>query len=195
MSSNIHGSAHRPSRSTAWAVCLWARRLAAKSGNGAAPRAGTTRAPARIVPTALALAFMLASTARASAQYSVTQVQPLAFGYLTQGITEVVPYTDTFRRGVVSVNGAGQAWIRLMLPTTLVSLNNATIPLQFVLGDVAEQETGKPAAAFDPAGSTRVNLDRGTAFIFIGGRALPAINQRSGLYSATMTVIVSLTKF
>ena len=82
-----------------------------------------------------------------------------------------------------------------MLPTTLASLNNATIPLQFVLGDVAAQETGKPVSAFDPAGSTRVNLDKGTAFVFIGGRAIPALNQRSGLYSATMTVIVSPTKF
>lgn len=195
MRSNFHGSALRPSRFTAWAVCILARRVAAKSGDGAAPRVGTARTPARIVPPVLALAIMLASTASASAQYSVAQVQPLAFGYLTQGFTEIVPYTDTFRRGVVSVNGAGQAWIRLVLPTELSSLDAATIPLQFVLGDVAAQESGKPAAAFDPTGSTRVNLDKGTAFVFIGGRAIPAINQRSGLYSATMTVIVSPTKF
>ncbi|MEO7711863.1 MAG: hypothetical protein ABIV10_03000 [Gemmatimonadaceae bacterium] len=154
-----------------------------------------TRTPARIGPTVLALAIMLASTASASAQYSVAQVQPLSFGYLTQGVTEIIPYTDSFRRGVVSINGAGQAWIRLVLPTTLTSVNAATIPLQFVLGDVAVQETGKAAAAFDPTTSTRVNLDRGTAFVFIGGRAIPAIDQRSGLYSATMTIIVSLTKF
>lgn len=195
MSSNTHRSALRPSRSTAWAVCVLARRRAATSGDGAAPRAGTVRTPACIDWSVLALAIMLASSPSASAQYSVAQVQPLAFGYLTQGVTEIVPYTDTFRRGVVSVNGAGQAWIRLVLPTTLVSLNAATIPLQFVLGDVAEQEPGKPAAAFDPMGSTRVNLDKGTVFVFIGGRALPALNQRSGLYSATMTVIVSPTKF
>ncbi len=195
MSSNFHGSALRPSRSTAWAVCILARRAAAKSGVGAAPRAGMTRTPARIGPTVLALAIMLASTASASAQYSVAQVQPLSFGYLTQGVTEIIPYTDSFRRGVVSINGAGQAWIRLVLPTTLTSVNAATIPLQFVLGDVAVQETGKAAAAFDPTTSTRVNLDRGTAFVFIGGRAIPAIDQRSGLYSATMTIIVSLTKF
>ena len=132
---------------------------------------------------------------RASAQFAVSPVQPLAFGYLTQGLTEIVPYTDTFRRGVVTVDGTGQAWIRVVLPTTLVSPQGATIPLLFLTGDVAAQEAGRPPAAFDPAASTRVNLSKGTAALFIGGRALPAANQRAGLYSATMTVIVSSTKF
>lgn len=131
----------------------------------------------------------------ASAQYTISPVQPLAFGYLTQGLIEVVPYTDTFRRGAVSVDGIGQVWIRLVMPTTLVSPQAATIPLQFLTGDVASQESGKPAVAFDPTASTRVNLGKGTAWLFIGGRALPAANQRAGLYSATMTVIVSSTAF
>ena len=146
----------------------------------------------------LALALIVASTlapARAHAQFAVAQVQPLAFGYLTQGVTEVVPYTDTFRRGVVNVDGSGQAWIRVTLPTSLVSAQGATIPLQFLTGDVAAQENGKPAGAFDPSTSTRVNLGKGTATLFIGGRALPAANQRAGVYSATMTVLVSSTKF
>jgi hypothetical protein len=146
----------------------------------------------------LALALIVASTlapARAHAQFAVAQVQPLAFGYLTQGVTEIVPYTDTFRRGVVNVDGSGQAWIRVTLPTSLVSAQGATIPLQFLTGDVAAQESGKPPGAFDPSTSTRVNLGKGTATLFIGGRALPAANQRAGVYSATMTVLVSSTKF
>jgi hypothetical protein len=129
------------------------------------------------------------------AQYSVSQVQPLSFGYLTQGVPEIVPYTDTFRRGVIAVDGSGQAYIRVVLPTALTSTLGATIPLQFLDGDVAAVESGKPAAAFDPLGSTRVNLGKGTASLLIGGRAVPAANQRAGLYSATMTVIVSSTKF
>jgi hypothetical protein len=129
------------------------------------------------------------------AQYTVSQVQPLAFGYLTQGLTEVVLYTDTFRRGVVTVDGTGQAWIRVVLPASLASPQGASIPLQFLIGDVAAQENGKPAAAFDPATSTRVNLSKGTASLFIGGRAVPAVTQRAGLYSATVTVIVSSIKF
>jgi hypothetical protein len=129
------------------------------------------------------------------AQYSVSQVQPLAFGYLTQGVPEVVPYTDTFRRGVVNVDGAGQVYIRVILPTALTSAAGTSIPLQFLTGDVAAVESGRPAAAFDPLGSTRVNLGKGTASLLIGGRAVPAADQRAGLYSATMTVIVSSTKF
>jgi hypothetical protein len=130
-----------------------------------------------------------------AAQYSVAQVQPLAFGYLTQGVPEIVPYTDTFRRGVVTIDGDGQGWIRIVLPVSLTSPQGATIPLQFLNGDVAAQENGKPAAAFDPATSTRVNLNKGSASLLIGGRALPAADQRAGLYSATVTVIVSPTKF
>ena len=158
-----------------------------------ATRAGAHRRQARIA--LLALAILMVSATSAAAQYAVTQVQPLAFGYLTQGVTEVVPYTDTFRRGVVTVNGAGQAWIRLVVPISLISLEGSTIPVQFLAGDVASQENAKTAVAFDPTASTRVNLSRGTASLFIGGRAVPALTQRAGLYSATMTVIVSPTQF
>jgi hypothetical protein len=135
------------------------------------------------------------SPARAHAQFSIAQTQPLAFGYLTQGVTEIVPYTDTFRRGVVRVDGSGQAWIRVTLPTTLAAPQGGTIPLQFLTGDVAVQESGKAAAAFDPAASTRVNLTKGTATLLIGGRAVPATNQPAGLYSATVTIMVSSTNF
>lgn len=144
---------------------------------------------------AVAVAFVALAPRRGEAQFAVAQVQPLAFGYLTQGLTEVVPYTDTFRRGVVTVDGTGQAWIRVVLPTALVSPQGSSIPLQFLVGDVAAQETGKPPAAFDPSTSVRVNLGKGTASLLIGGRAVPAPDQRAGVYSATMTVIVSSTKF
>jgi hypothetical protein len=144
---------------------------------------------------AAALCGLGFSPARAHAQFSIASVQPLAFGYLTQGVTEIVPYTDTFRRGVVHVDGAGQAWIRVVLPTTLTSPQGTTIPLQFLTGDLALQESGKAAAAFDPAASTRVNLTNGTASLFIGGRAVPAATQRAGLYSATVTIMVSSTNF
>jgi hypothetical protein len=142
--------------------------------------------------TLAAAALLLIPAAGARAQYTVTQVQPLAFGYLPQGVTEVVPYTDTFRRGVVTINGGGNAFVRLILPTSLTSAQGGTaIPLQFLTGDVASQESGKAAQAFDPAASTRVNLNRGTASVFIGGRAVPAAQQRAGTYSATTTIIVS----
>jgi hypothetical protein len=140
------------------------------------------------------LALLAVAPRPAGAQYSVAQVQPLAFGYLTQGVTEIVPYTDTFRRGVVTVDGTGQAYVRVVVPTMLTSPQGATIPLQFLNGDVAAQDNGRPPAAFDPATSTRVNLNKGTASLFIGGRALPAANQRAGSYTATMTILVSFTK-
>ena len=149
--------------------------------------------PVRALVAALALAALPARTLLA--QYSVSQVQPLAFGYLTQGVTEIVPYTDTFRRGVVTVDGSGLVYIRVVLPAALTSSLSGTIPLQFLTGDVAAVESGRAPAAFDPLGSTRVNLGKGTASLLIGGRAAPAANQRAGLYSATMTVIVSPTKF
>jgi hypothetical protein len=158
-------------------------------------RLPAARAAVRGLRAALVIALVAACPSPARAQFAVAQVQPLAFGYLTQGLTEVVPYTDTFRRGVVTVDGSGQAWIRVVLPTTLVSPQGSSIPLQFLVGDVAAQETGKAAAAFDPSTSVRVNLSKGTASLLIGGRAVPAANQRAGVYSATMTVIVSPTKF
>jgi hypothetical protein len=161
-------------------------------GTSPAGRAGGVRTLAR---HALVVAVLVLTPARARGQFSIAQVQPLAFGFLTQGVTEIVPYTDTFRRGVVQIDGSGQSWIRVVLPTSLVSAQGASIPLQFLTGDVASQETGKAAAAFDPAASTRVNLNKGSASLLIGGRALPAPTQRAGVYSATVTVIVSSTNF
>lgn len=143
----------------------------------------------------LRVALLLAVARPALAQYSVAEVQPLAFGYLTQGVTEVVPYTDTFRRGSVSIDGTGQAWVRVILPTMLTAPSGATIPLQFLLGDVAEEDAGHAPLVFDPAGSTRVNLSKGTGYLLIGGRALPSVSQVAGVYSASMVVIVSSTKF
>ena len=156
------------------------------------PKSGRMR---RLRPAVLAALLAALPAWRAAAQYTVSPVQPLAFGYLTQGLTEVVPYTDTFRRGVVTVDGTGQAWIRLVLPASLLSPQGSAIPLQFLAGDVAVQENGRPPRAFDPATSTRVNLGRGTASLVIGGRAVPAANQRAGLYSATVIVIVSPINF
>lgn len=159
------------------------------------PRRGTGHWRAA-VPSACALLALIAATpTTAAGQYAVAQVQPLAFGYLTQGVTEVVAPTDAFRRGVVTVDGTGQAYIRLVLPTTLTSPQGASVPLQFLMGDVTAQENGRPPAAFDPTTSTRVNLGRGTASLFIGGRAVPAVDQRAGNYTATMTIIVSSTRF
>ena len=193
MRTSLHRSALRPQRLTARAACVSTHRVSTTADVDASKRARAHRR--RVIVALLALAFLMVSAAPAVAQYAVTEVQPLAFGYLTQGVTEVVPYTDTFRRGVVTVDGTGQAWIRLVLPVSLISPQGSTIPMQFLTGDVASQENGRPALAFDPTGSTRVNLGRGTASILIGGRAVPAINQRAGLYSATMTIIVSPTKF
>ena len=157
-------------------------------------RSGSTRAI--LVRRLLVAAAMLAIIGvRAHAQYAVAQVQPLSFGYLTQGVTETVPYTDTFRRGVVTLDGSGQVWVRITLPVALTSPQGSTIPLQFLPGDVAAQEVGRAPSAFDPNASTRVNLGKGTASLFIGGRAVPAADQRAGTYSATVTVIVSSTKF
>lgn len=149
---------------------------------------------AAISSSVAALTLVAGTPATAAAQYAVAQVQPLAFGYLTQGLTEVVAPTDAFRRGVVTVDGTGQAYIKVVLPTTLTSAQGSTIPLQFLTGDVTAQENGRPPAAFDPTTSTRVNLGKGTASLFIGGRAAPAANQPAGAYTATMTVIVSLTR-
>lgn len=151
-------------------------------------RGARARASLLLVLTALAL-----SAPAAGAQYSVSQIQPLSFGYLTQGLTEVVAYTDVFRRGDLTIDGTGIPWVKLTLPTSLSGPNGASIPLQFFLGDVAEKENGKAPSAFDPAGSTRVNLKKGTAHIYIGGRALPAATQRAGAYSGTIVIIVSPT--
>ena len=141
----------------------------------------------------LAATVLALSAPSAHAQYSVSQVQPLAFGYLTQGLTEIVSYSDVFRRGDVTINGIGVPWVKLTLPASLTGPGGATIPLQFLVGDVAAQDNGKAPAAFDPAGSTRVNLNKGTAHILIGGRALPAATQRAGAYSGTIVIIVSPT--
>ena len=124
---------------------------------------------------------------------SVYPVQPLSFGLLLPGRTEVVPATDVARRAMVALAGSGQVDVTLVLPSSLSTRDGMSIPLQFGANDGGLLlSAGAPTLPLDPFQVNRVSLapDR-TAYLVLGGTALPAVSQRPGHYSARVLIIVS----
>jgi len=142
-------------------------------------------------------ALLLASPAPGGAQAgrgaTVYPVQSLSFGLLIPGVTEVVAATDVARRAMVALAGMGSVDITLVLPPSLTARDGSSIPLRFRSGDEGLLESpGAIMQPLDPFQVNRVRLraDR-TAYLVLGGAALPTRSQRAGDYTARVLVIVS----
>lgn len=124
----------------------------------------------------------------------VASMQPLNFGPLIGGVVEVVPPTDAARRGDISIQGTSNASasLSLVLPTALEAPDGATVPLQFLAGDLTYQQPAGGLVTVNVDGSTTIRLHRTRpGRLYIGGRALPAVGQTAGVYSATIVVVVA----
>lgn len=142
---------------------------------------------------ALTITLLLAASAPAAAQV-VVSAQPLDFGQLIGGVTEVVTPTDVIRRADVAMQGStnGDVSLSLVLPTHLRSASGNSIPLQFFPGDAVYRNFSGQMQTVSLTGSTTVRLHRTqTTHLYLGGRALPALGQRAGVYSATVVVILA----
>lgn len=129
---------------------------------------------------------------------AVTMIQPLQFGLLVPAVTEQVGVGEAWRRGELRLEGSGNLEIRLVLPTQMVSMTGAAIPLTFALGDGGVLIDGTTqVTAFDPNQTVRVNFRKGVtgASLFLGGRATPAATQPAGGYSATIVVVLAPNNF
>jgi len=88
--------------------------------------------------------------------------------------------------------------VRFTLPTQLVSSTGAVLPLKFGNGDAAvETSKSSKVTPFDPTTGTRVNLTSagGVAWIYLGGVAIPAPQQRAGSYTATVVLVIAPPNF
>lgn len=129
---------------------------------------------------------------------AVTMVQPLQFGLLVPALTEQVTVDEAWRRGELRLEGSGNLEVRVVLPTQMVSMNGAVIPLAFALGDGGVLIDGTTqVTAFDPNQTVRVNFRKNVtgASLFLGGRATPAATQAAGGYSATIVVVLAPNNF
>ena len=139
-----------------------------------------------------------AATAQGGAATGVVTVQALEFGQMMPGVQGTVSVQDGWRRAVVRLEGSGQVSVRFTLPTQLVSSTGATLPLTFRTGDGAV-ETSKSSKLnpFDPTTGTKVNLTSagGVAWVYLGGLAIPAPQQRAGSYTATVVVVIAPPNF
>lgn len=123
-----------------------------------------------------------------------SSVQPLSFGIVFPGQTEVVRVTDAARRGVVALEGDGQVQVSMILPREMLSPESHRIPLVFGYGAAgyAPSATAEPVL-FDPAQTQRITLTGANqqAWIYLGGAASVSPSQPRGSYSATVVVTVT----
>jgi hypothetical protein len=156
-------------------------------------------APARRL-LAVAGALCLASAraaAPAGAQVTVSlTLSGLQFGVLMPGVPTQIAPTDAARRAEVLLTGTGAVDLRFVLATVLTSADGTTLPLRFVNGDAAVLEGQKKNPdVFDPNVSYRLRFNPGgggnTARVFLGGTASPSAAQPAGLYSATVSLVIT----
>lgn len=147
----------------------------------------------------LAMVLALAGPSALLAQgrpLRVTGVRDLQFGTVIPGVPAVILRTDAVNSGQVSLTGEKNAAVQLQftLPTAMNGPSGATMSLSFGASDAgfSQVETVTSQVGFDPrvpfVGALSNN---GRAAVFLGGQALPAGGQRSGTYTATITLTVS----
>lgn len=124
--------------------------------------------------------------------------QNLNFGALLPGVRATVSRLDGANAGQFEIRGERLTEVELVLtlPPAMTSLAGATLPLEFgpTDGGVSDTPTITASTAFDP----RVPLvwvlpGNGRAYVFLGGRAVPAVNQAGGSYTASVVLTVAYT--
>jgi spore coat protein U-like protein len=128
---------------------------------------------------------------------SAAAVQDLNFGTLLPGVSQNVAVTSALSRGHFTLDNVGGATLEILflLPTGLASAEGATLPLSFQNGDAALVLKGGKTTLFDPRSpfTAKVPAGQSPAQVYLGGTASPGTNQAAGVYSATVTLVVSNT--
>lgn len=143
---------------------------------------------------AAALASAAGEARAQGASLDAVPVQGLTFGTLIPGVPEQVRVGDAARRAEVVLNGEGVFDLSLILPAALVSPGGARIPLRFGAADAAVAASSSTApVGFDPRQVFRVRVGNGPGVprLLLGGTALPAPDQPTGRYQATLVLVVT----
>ncbi|HXQ28819.1 MAG TPA: DUF4402 domain-containing protein [Gemmatimonadales bacterium] len=148
-------------------------------------------------PHLLVVPLLVCAAARAAAlPAGVTGIRAVGFGTLLPGIPTTVVPTDPSNSGQFNFTGKKNEliYVTLSLPATMTGPAGATLPLTFggsAGGYSAAQSTGSETA-FDPKVAQTFQLSNsGRGSVFLGGTASPAVNQRAGSYSGTITLSVT----
>ena len=139
---------------------------------------------------------------------TVVAVQDLNFGDVLQGIAKNVANDDAVNAGIFTITGEAGAGITvyMALPEYLATPSGDD-RLTIMFGpDVASVDTtiNVDPSAFGsgwqdtnpyslPSGITVGTVGQNQTAIFIGGRVVPAVNQKSDSYSGYITVTVAYT--
>lgn len=110
--------------------------------------------------------------------------------------TTVSPSATT--AGQFEVRGAKNLEVQVImtLPANLMLPTGETMPVTFGAADGLASNNSNPrsATAFDPRSPLLWRLpNNGRLFLFLGGTVQPAVTQRSGDYSGTITLTVAYT--
>ncbi len=144
------------------------------------------------------------------AAIQVTAVQDLDFGDILQGVTAAVPPTDAANSGIFQIAGeaTGNREVSMTMSLPEFLWNNAPgnqdrLVVYFKDTDITIDTTnGTPDA---PGGGALTNQNPhnlpdtgiggadGVIRLYLGGAVYPTVNQRSGFYSADITLTASYT--
>ena len=150
----------------------------------------------RVALTFLSLVF--GALLPLAAQNSVTGIRPLVFGTVFPGVAKVVLRTDPVNSGQFNLRGGRRGVVQLTftLPASMAGPAGATLPLVFGANDAGyspTQSVGNQTVSWDPRTPQNVTLSNtnpGRGSVFLGGSANPAVSQRAGSYTGTVTLSV-----
>ena len=120
--------------------------------------------------------------------------QDLSFGDLVPGTPATIFVDQLGRRAEWVIQSQGAVSVSLILPRALRGPSGQQIPLTFGFGDVGWMEGGSvDVTLHDPGSRFQVTIpaDPGFGRLFLGGTAQPSQDLLPGMYTATITIIVS----
>ncbi|HKV73937.1 MAG TPA: hypothetical protein VJN95_05425 [Gemmatimonadales bacterium] len=145
----------------------------------------------------IALMLMAVPARAAVAQATVTPLRNLTFGPVIQGIPKHILPSDATRSGEYQFIAplASNIRIAFTLPTRLNGPTGATMPISFSTTDGIAQGTASNSvpATFNPNVSNQYQLvTSNRILVWIGGTVSPAANQRTGSYTGTVTMTITI---
>lgn len=143
------------------------------------------------------LILALGLTPNLSAQATVSPLRNLTFGPVIQGIPKHIVPSDATRSGEYQFIAPLNSNIRIAftLPTRLNGPTGSTMPISFSTTDGIAQGTASNSvpATFNPNVSNQYQLvTSNRILVFIGGTVSPATNQRTGSYTGTITMTITI---
>ena len=145
---------------------------------------------------------IIQATATVLSSMSAVGTHNLQFGTVTPGVNKTVDKASAADAGAWTITGLAGAEVSLTfdLPTELQHNSlGSTIPVVFSATDASYDDgTGggqaAPVGVINPSAPGLLNIGAGGSLeLWIGGRAMPAISQTSGDYSADISLIIAYT--